>query len=118
PETSWMLQTTTAVTMIDGGTKPNVVASSASIVVNFRTMPGETLESVIKHVSGAIRDPRVAIRPVGNHREAATPSRTDSPAYGMLARTITEIAPEASVTVVPYLVPGGTDARYFTDLSE
>src|SRR5690606_19278349 len=91
---------------------------SASVVVNFRTMPGETLASVIEHVHEAIRDPRVEIRQVGNHREAAAPSRTDSPAYEQLARTIIEVAPEENVTVVPFLVPGGTDARYFADLSE
>ena len=42
--------TTTAPTMISGGIKDNVIPTEASVVVNFRIMPGETSENVKDHI--------------------------------------------------------------------
>lgn len=39
-------------------------------------------------------------------------------AYAYLIQNIYAAAGHEPIRVVPYLVPGGTDARYFTDLSD
>jgi carboxypeptidase PM20D1 len=43
-------------------------------------------------------------------------SNIDSNAYAVLERSIRSVHPEA--LVVPYLVPGGTDARHYYGLSD
>ncbi|HET6567662.1 MAG TPA: M20 family peptidase [Rhodothermales bacterium] len=118
PETDWMIRTTTAVTMISGGTKTNLLPTSASAVVNFRTMPGETLESVIDHVRRVVADERIEIRAVGMQREAPPPSTVDDAAFEVLTNAIQTISPDARVRIVPFLVPGGTDARYFRSICD
>jgi carboxypeptidase PM20D1 len=40
-------------------------------------------------------------------------SDTDSPAFRLIASTIRGMAPGESVPVLPYLVMGGTDAKYW-----
>lgn len=115
PALDAMQRTTTAVTMIDGGVKANVLPSHAQATVNFRLRPGDTADAVRKHVRSAIDDQRIAIETVGVPREASPISPTDSPAFGLVARTIAEVFP--GVPVVPYLMVAGTDSRHFYGLT-
>ena len=46
--------TTTAPTIIDGGVKNNVIPTVAEATINFRILPGETIESVQKHIENTI----------------------------------------------------------------
>jgi len=48
-----MLRTTTAVTVISGGNKENVLPESAEALVNFRLLPGDTVGDVVAHVREA-----------------------------------------------------------------
>ncbi|MBR5441436.1 MAG: M20/M25/M40 family metallo-hydrolase, partial [Clostridia bacterium] len=50
PPVASMMRTTTAVTMANGSPAPNVLPQKASAVVNFRIMPGQTVEDVEKHI--------------------------------------------------------------------
>src|SRR5262245_47389921 len=61
PETSAMVRTTTAPTIVQGGVKDNVLPSTARGVVNFRILPGETIASVMAYVEKIIGDERVTI---------------------------------------------------------
>ncbi len=110
-----MLRTTTAVTVIDGGVKSNVLPIEATALVNFRIIPGETPETVLARVVDVVDDPRVEIRIVEG-RAPAPVSDPESDAFRILAKTIRETAPEGTV-VAPYLVPGGTDARHYSEVS-
>ena len=109
------IRTTTAVTMIEGGIKQNVLPSRARAVANFRLYPGDTREVVTEHVRRAIDDPRVAIKPFSRYREASAISDTTSEAYALLERCIRENFPDA--VPGPFLTPGGTDARHFRHLT-
>jgi carboxypeptidase PM20D1 len=112
PETNAMLRTTTAVTMMNGGVKDNVLPTEATATVNFRIMPGETTESVIARVREVIADERVTIEPAeGSLREPSIVSNTGAPAYQLLVKTIRQVCPD--VLAGPYLVLGGTDARHY-----
>jgi carboxypeptidase PM20D1 len=117
PTTDAMVRTTTAATIFQGGTKDNVLPSYARAVVNFRILPGDSVAGVVEHVRRVVDDPRVEIRPVSRFSSEPSPvSSTTSESFRTLERTIQSVAPEAIVT--PYLVMGGTDARYYRDLSE
>jgi len=115
PAADSMMRTSTAVTIVEGGVKANVLPSKATAVVNFRIAPGDTVESVLEHVRRVVRDPRVNVVEARETREASPVSPTDSEGYRFIERTIRQIVPEA--IVAPYLLPGGTDSRHFTELS-
>jgi carboxypeptidase PM20D1 len=111
-----MVRTTTAVTIFQAGTKENVLPSQARAVVNFRILPGDSVNGVVQSVRRVIDDQRVETRTVGFTAEPSAISRTDSEAFRTLERTIRSIVPDA--IVAPYLVVVVTDSRYFADLSK
>ncbi|MEJ2238355.1 MAG: M20 family peptidase [Gemmatimonadales bacterium] len=115
PQTAAMVRTTTAATMIEGGVKSNVLPTNATAVVNLRILPGETVESVTERVRQIIDDDRVQVS--GTGRDPSPVSDPESPAFKMLARTLRQVILDDDLVVSPYLVVGGTDARYYTGLS-
>jgi carboxypeptidase PM20D1 len=117
PMTASMVRTTTAATIIDGGVKANVLPITASAVVNFRIRPGETKETVLERVKSVIDDERVQVTIHGDEGvDPSSVSDPDGPAFRMLARTIRQVVSE-NVVVAPYLVMGGTDAKYYSGRS-
>lgn len=113
-----MLRTTTAVTIMNGGVKENVLPIDARAVVNHRIIPGETVESVTARVEEVIADDRVQVSPLGWSGEPSPVSDPSSPAFALLGQTLLEVAPEEAITVTPYLVIGGTDAKYYSGRSD
>ncbi|MBD0776292.1 M20/M25/M40 family metallo-hydrolase [Maribacter sp. ANRC-HE7] len=107
--------TTTAPTIIDGGIKNNVIPTVAEATVNFRILPGETIASVQEHIKNTISD-RIKIEPVGFLTNPSPVSSIDSDAYKILEKTIRSMFPNS--VVVPGLLGGGTDSRYFYDISD
>jgi len=107
--------TTTAPTIIDGGIKNNVIPTVAEATINFRILPGETIETTKQHIEATISD-KVKVEPVGFLTNPSPVSSVDSKAFKNLERTIRSIFTEA--VVVPGLVGGGTDARYFYEISD
>jgi carboxypeptidase PM20D1 len=115
PETDAMIRTTTAVTMVTGGVKPNVLPQEASAVANFRILPGDSVESVIEHVRRVVGDD-ISVEMYGEmHSEPSRFSSTDSSAWGVIQRSIEETFPEA--VVAPWILTGATDSRYYTDFA-
>jgi carboxypeptidase PM20D1 len=110
-ETNSMIRTSTAVTMVSGGVKPNVLPQEAWAVVNFRILPGDSAESVLAHVHDVV-GPGIGIEPFGEMRSEPSPSSsTDSEAWAGLRRTIEETFPDS--TVAPWIMPGATDSRFY-----
>jgi carboxypeptidase PM20D1 len=117
PTTNAMVRTTMAATIFQAGTKDNVLPTHARAVLNFRILPGDTIEDVLAHVRRVVADERVQVRRIG--RFSAEPSQVssiDSDGYRMLERTIQGVVPDA--VVAPYLVVVVTDARHFAPLSK
>ena len=114
PSSNPGIRTTTAVTILEGSPKENVLASRARAVVNFRLYPGDAIAGVLAHVRRTVDDPTLDIRVIGDRAEASPISSTDSRAWGVLGRTIRQIFPEA--VVAPYL-GYGSDAEHFAGLS-
>lgn len=107
--------TTTAPTIIEGGIKSNVIPTVAEATVNFRILPGETTETVLEHIRRVIGD-EIRIEPVGFMVDPSPVSSVESEGFLALQKTIRGAFP--GTIVVPGLVGGGTDARYFYDISE
>jgi carboxypeptidase PM20D1 len=117
PTTNAMVRTTTAPTILQAGTKDNVLPSYARAVINFRILPGDSIASVVEHVQRVIDDDRVEVKPAGRFSaEPSAVSSSVSSAFRALERSIRSIAPD--VVVAPYMVVVVTDARHYSNLSQ
>ncbi|MEU1956441.1 M20/M25/M40 family metallo-hydrolase [Nocardia rhamnosiphila] len=114
PQTEALVRTTTAPTVIRGGVKANVLPQQAEALINFRILPGDTVDSVLAHCRRTIRDPRVRIELVGTASEPS-PATGPGPQFDLIARLTEEVVPGAAVTTG--LVPGATDSRHYDDLA-
>ncbi len=116
PDIAPMVRTTTAATIFQAGVKDNVLPGRARAVVNFRIFPGDSIASVVAHVERVVDDERVQITPSEKRREPSSVSEVGTPVYELLTETIREVYPDA--VPAPYLISGGTDARYFREISD
>lgn len=113
PQTQAMLHTTTAVTMVDGGIKDNVMPPFATAVVNFRILQGETIGSVIDAVRQIIDDDRVEITDISASIDPSPESDPYGEEYRLIERSIRQTWGTPDLVVSPYLVIGGADAKWF-----
>lgn len=110
------IRTTTAVTMIEGGVKENVLPTRASAVVNFRILPGDTIKKVIDYTTATISDPNVKVSIHGDFRNEPSPvSDVNSHGFGLIQKSIMQSFP--NTLVAPNLVIGGTDTKHYQKLS-
>lgn len=106
------LRTTTAPTIFQAGVKDNVLPIDATATINFRILPGETVESVTERVKEVIDDNRIEIKVL--RKFVSQPSPVSDPnalGFERIHQTIKGIFPETIVT--PYLTLGGTDSRFY-----
>lgn len=108
--------TTTAPTMFQSGVKDNVIPTTATAVVNFRILQGETVEDIRQHIVDVVNDDRIKLRTVSNVNEPSAISSIDSEAYRNIEKTIRQVLPNAIVS--PGLVGGGTDAKHWQGIAE
>jgi carboxypeptidase PM20D1 len=113
PETNAMIRTTTVATTISGSSATNVLPQSATVNINARLLPGDSLKSVGKHLKKLAGKIPLSIRLVSGV-EASPISPADGEFYGLLVGVIKEVYPSAKAT--PYLVMGGTDSRKYAGL--
>ena len=114
PAPASTIRTTTALTIVRGGTKDNVLPARAEATINFRTLPGDTERTIVEHLRRVIDDERVVIE-VTQNRPASPTSDAEGANFEALRGIVGETF-ELRL-VAPYLVVGGTDARHYTDLS-
>jgi carboxypeptidase PM20D1 len=117
PASAAMLRTTTAVTIISGGVKTNVLPIDAKATVNFRIRPGETVASVTERVRRIVADTGITIEPVGFRTDPSPVSDPEGAGFKVIEKSLREIFPDPGLLVTPYLVIGGTDARNWSDVS-
>jgi len=117
PASNALIRTTAAVTMIEGGEKPNVLPQQASAVVNFRLLPGDDIDGVLAHVRGVVGGD-VTVRPLegGFTADPSPLSSPDSAAFEMISATITELYPD--VVLAPWILMGATDSRHYQAIAD
>ena len=114
PPVASMMRTTTAVTMSNGSPAPNVLPQKASVVANFRIMPGQTVEDVEAHIRKYAGKKAEVKLLAGKNPSKISP--TDSRAFNAISKICKGMDPKA--IVAPYLVMGGTDARNYEDVCD
>jgi carboxypeptidase PM20D1 len=111
PRTAAALRTTTAITIMQAGTKDNVLPQSARAVVNHRILPGDTIASVVARDRAVIDDPKVTVRAMPGGHDPSRPARTDDAGFQSVKAAIRATYPH--VPIVPGLVLGATDGRFY-----
>ncbi|MBI3369773.1 MAG: M20 family peptidase [Burkholderiales bacterium] len=114
--TNAMLRTTTAPTLMNAGNKENVLPGRAEATVNFRLLPGDTKDDVIRHVKQAIDDPAIAVTELPGSFPASRVSSADAASYRAINRTVRELFP--GTLVAPGLMLGATDSRHFEPFTD
>ncbi len=112
-EFNTMLRTTTTPTMSKGSDQANILPEHASIITNSRILPSETLDDLEKHFRSVLPE-EVQFRRIKGHNPPAV-SSTDSYGYKLLQSIMEEKYP--GIVFIPSMMAGGTDSRYYCDLS-
>lgn len=116
--TNASIRTTTAVTMMNAGVQDNVLAKKAVATVNFRLLPGDTIEAVRRHIVETVDDERISVKMVegGFGNEASKISSADTEGFRHI-RDAVRATFGNEVIVAPGSTTGGTDVRHYEDLS-
>jgi len=103
--------TTFSPNVIQGGVKTNVIPDEVVIEVDIRTLPGETSEDIDAHLAAALGDinDQVSVEVIQQHE--ASQSSMESPLWNALIKSTESAYPGAAL--IPSLITGGTDARFF-----
>ena len=116
PASNAMIRTTMVPTILKAGEKDNVIPSRAEATVNLRLLPGDTIQSTLEKLQTTIGDDTISITPLEGANEPSSVSRSDSPAFQVVEKTIYEIFPDA--IVAPSLVLAATDARHYESVAQ
>jgi carboxypeptidase PM20D1 len=114
PQGAAMLQTTIAPTMLSGSSRENVLATEASATLNLRIAPGDTVDAALRHLRESLEGRPVTVELVGEGRDPAPVSSTDSEGYALIAGLAHSLF---GATVAPAPVIAATDSRSMTAVS-
>ena len=106
-----MLHNTVSPTIMEGGTKVNVIPSRASARVDGRMMPGLTIHEFLDEVQRVI-GPGLKITVHEEHEGVSFSS--DTPLYRAIEKTLA--AHDPGGVPVPYMIPGFTDSFAYARL--
>jgi len=120
PAAAAMLRTTTAITVIKGGTKSNVLPYDVKFIVNHRVHPDDTLESIVEYDKNLINNPpRKDGKKIEVKVEDSTPpspiSSLTSDAWRWIEESVGEVF---NNPIAPSVMVGNTDTRWYWDLSD
>lgn len=117
PTTNALIRTTGAATIIAGGVKPNVLPQEATALVNFRIMPGDSIDAVLEHVRSVVGT-GVQVT-VDESSFSADPPEMADPESEQFA-LIADLAREhcGAEAVAPWILTGATDSRHFAPVAD
>ncbi|MDD4354372.1 MAG: M20/M25/M40 family metallo-hydrolase [Candidatus Izemoplasmatales bacterium] len=110
-----LFSSTIAFTMMKGSEAANVIPAEASVLANIRTHPIQGIESTHLVLSKIAKRYGISAQ-ILEGREATPMVSTKSDSYRYLVSIIQKTFPD--VLVSPYVVLGGTDARFYTEISD
>lgn len=116
PATAAIMRTTTAPTIFKAGVKDNVLPTKGFAIINFRILPGDNLQSVIKHIKKVVHNPYLKIKVKAGANNPSPISGINTFGFKAITRTIKEIFPET--IVAPSLIVAGTDSLHYLKLTK
>ncbi len=111
--------TTFSPNVIEGGTKTNTICDHVELHLDIRSLPGETPDEIDAHLRTALGDlygevefERFLDTPA--NKELASSSEVKGKLWDSVASAVQRAEPGA--TIVPGLITGGTDARFYREM--
>lgn len=109
-----LVRSTTGITMFNAGVKENVIPQVAEARVNFRLLPGVSVESLVEQVGELIDDPSIRIAS-DSWKPSPPVADMQGEGYGMIRDSINSELPQALVT--PGLLMATTDTPHYQQLT-
>ena len=118
PSGNALVRTTTAITMIRGSSKENIIPAEPYALVNFRAVPGDSSMDILKHVLRIAEPLGVDVRYEDSNlvHEPSGIASMDTDEYGVLQAAVREIWPD--IPVVPGIFPAATDSRHYCRIAD
>lgn len=118
PSGNALVRTTTAITMIHGSSKENIIPSEPYALVNFRAVPGDSSRDILNHVQQVAKPFGVDVR-YENTSQIHEPSgiaamKTDE--YDAILAAVQHIWP--GIPIVPGIFPAATDSRHYCRIAD
>ena len=108
-----VLRTGISATLINGGIRSNVIPTEATATLNIRTLPGQSIDSVVARLRRVVNDSSVTAA-ITDRGQDAPASDFSSPLFTAIAEAVKELAPR--MVTVPYLSTGATDSARLRQL--
>lgn len=115
PPAATFIRTTTACTMLTGSPASNVLPQTASVTVNFRELPGDTLADTEAHIRSVVKNKDIDVEFLKG-KEASKVSSTDSKSFKTIEKLALQISDKN--IVAPFLVMGGTDSYHYEEICD
>jgi len=94
-------------TLLQSGIRSNVIPTDATATLNIRTLPGQSIDGVVKRLERVVNDSLVEFR-IATRGTDAPASDFNSPMFAAIRDAASALDP--SLTTVPYLSTGATDS--------
>jgi len=91
--------------------KANVIPSLAEATLDCRLLPGQNAEEFVSEIRARVNDPHIGVEQISPKPDDSPGSRRDTPLFDAMKRAIQKQNPSA--TVLPIVVPYGTDSQKF-----
>lgn len=121
PELAPLVVTTVAPTMMVGGSdSPNILPQSMTAVVNFRLLPGDSLEALLARVAEAVAGLPVEVELLRGANEPSHISRSDGEGMALLQEVASRFfrTADGPIPLLPTLALGASDARMYEGVSD
>ena len=102
-----VIRTGISPTMLEGGIRTNVIPTDATAKLNVRTLPGQSIDTVVARLKRVIGDPLVDVT-ISDRGADSPASDFRSPMFNAIRESAQALDP--SLAVVPYLSTGATDS--------
>lgn len=102
--------TTFTPTVAHGGTKTNVIPDHVELEVDIRTLPGQSGDDIRAMLRAALGDLYDQVE-IESNEDLSTESAIDTPLWDALTRVTGRMVEDSAL--VPFLMVGGTDNRFF-----
>jgi len=106
--------TTFSPNIAHGGSKINTIPDTVELEIDIRTLPGQTSEDVEAMLRDALGDLADRVEFDAHVHDASSASPIETPLWDSLARTTSRFYEGSAI--VPMLIVGATDARFFRRL--
>lgn len=117
PALNGIIRTTSAVTMIEGGTKENMLPDSASAILNQRIHESQSVAEILQLNKEIIGDPTVELRVTSAYEPTPIAPHCDNCiGYQLIKNSLMHVYP--NTIAVPSAFLATTDSKWFGNLTD